>query len=139
MASDQDFGRWSVPQKGGRACSRAIGTGAEYSHKVANVGVRESTFVRQTVKRRTQATDDTGLLDGCGIKAIGDGNRIVPPDDRAKVTRRRQLMVQAAIDDQEYLAVAYFPVDDAGEIDPRLSNQIAPKLDAEPGLGQMVG
>ena len=55
----------------------------------------------------------------------------------AEVAGRREVMVQAAVGDQEHLAARDLAVDDAADVDAGLADQIAAELDHELRLRQL--
>ena len=88
-----------------------------------------SDVVRQPVERRAQAADDRRPPPRRAAEAVGDRDRIIAANDLAEIARRGELVVHAAVGDQEGLAVARLAIEDPGQIDPGLADQPATELD----------
>src|SRR3546814_20067469 len=95
------------------------------SDLIADRGAGQRDLVAEAVERRAQAADDRHRLDRLRAKAIRQRDRIVAADDGAEIAARGELVVKAAVGDQESLAMAGLAVDDAGQIDPRLGDEPA--------------
>ena len=63
-------------------------------------------------------------------------DRIVLADHLAEVAGRREMMMQAAVGDEEHLAARNLAVDDAADVDAGLADQVAAELDDELRLRQ---
>jgi len=114
----------------------AIGPGAEDRDQIADIGARKLGLVGKPVQRGAKAADDRRSLFGRCAEFRGDGSRIVTADNCAEIARGRELVVQSAVGDEEDLAMAFLPVDDPGQIDPRFPDQPATQLDRKVGVGE---
>ena len=65
-----------------------------------------------------------------------DRDRVVALDDLAEVARRGELVVHPAVDDEERGAARLLAVDDAGDVDAGLADEVAPELDDDARLRQ---
>jgi hypothetical protein len=72
-------------------------------------------------------------------KRVAIATGIVAAHHGAEIARSGKLVMQAAIGDEEHLAVADLAVDDPRQIDARLANQIAAQFDAERGSASTAG
>jgi hypothetical protein len=104
-------------EEGMRAGRKAVGAGLEDGDEIARFGARRHDVVGETVERRAQAADDADLLLRLGAEAAGDRHRIVATDDLAEIARSGELVMHAAVGDEEGLAVALLAIEDPGEID----------------------
>jgi hypothetical protein len=119
-----------------RTGRQAVGAGEEDGDQVADLGAWRHDVVGEPVERRAEAASDRDLLLGRRAEPAGDRHRIVAAYHLAEIARGGELMVHAAVGDQEGLAVAELAVDDPGQIDARLADQPAAELDREGGVGQ---
>src|SRR6185312_6793576 len=87
--------------------------------------------VRQEIQRCAQGADDTDVLPSTATHAVGDQHRVVLANDLAEVSGSRQVMVQAAIGNQEDLAAGDLPIDHAAHIDAGFADQVTAELDGE--------
>ena len=83
-------------------------------------------------------SDDACDLALAALHAVADADRIVLADHLAEVAARREMMMQAAVGDEEYVAARNLAVDDRANVDARLADEIAPELDHEPRLRQLA-
>src|SRR6185369_10693589 len=60
------------------------------------------------------------------------------PDDLAEISRRREMMMQTAVGDEEHVAARDFTVDDATDVDSGAPHEVAPELDHEVRLRQRI-
>ena len=63
------------------------------------------------------------------LHAVADHHRIVLADHLAEVAGRREMVVQAAVGDEEHVAARNLAVDDAAHVDAGLADEIAAELD----------
>ena len=115
---DQYLDGLGVAEKRRRAGAPTVGAGLKYDDQIADFGMRNFDLITEQIQRRTQAADDIGQLTLVVIHAVADGDRIVAPEDLAKVSRCRELMVQPAVGDQECPPARHFAIDDPADIDP---------------------
>ena len=59
------------------------------------------------------------------VDASADHQWVVPPDHLPEVARRRQLMMEPAINHQICLAAGYLAVNDLGDVDTTLTDDVA--------------
>ena len=78
----------------------------------------------------TTLTVSVGLL----LESVADRHRVVAPDDLTEVPGRSQLVVQAAVDDDERLATRDLAVDDTRDVHAALAHDVPPELDHHPCL-----
>src|SRR6185369_3420963 len=139
ISSDQHFARRALAEELHRAGGCTIGARAEHRDDIARLSPRKTALFGQSVERRAQTADNAGLLLHRRIEPGGDRHGIIAPHDRSEIARGGELVVHAAINDEEHLAMADFPVDHRGEVNPRFANQIATEFKAKIGVRQFYG
>src|SRR5262249_17035370 len=117
-----------MAQKAGRARREAVGAGLEDNNQVANIAVRQLDLVGQEVEGRAQTADDADGFVRLLAHAVADRNGVIAPDDLTEIAGRRELMVEAAIGHQEYLAARYFAVDHPRDVDSSFADDISAEL-----------
>ena len=120
-----------MAQEALRARARAVGARLEHDDQVADFGDGEVHAVGEQIERRAQRADDRRRL-ARGRRRSGCRS---PPDSSCASPGRncpsRQVMVQAAVGDQEHLAARDLAVDDAADVDAGFADQVAAELDDE--------
>jgi hypothetical protein len=89
--------------------------------------------------RRAQAADDIGDFGLLLGEARGDRDRVIAPHDRAEIARGGELVMKASVGHQIGLPMARLAIDDPGQIDPGLSDQIATEFDEEVRISHRIG
>src|SRR6185369_15671351 len=125
-----------MAQESLRARGEPVRTRLEYDDEVAGLRFREVHPVGEEIERRAERSHDGRGLPPGAYDPIADFDRIVFADDLAEVAGRREMVMQAAVGHEEYVAARNFPVDDAADVDAGRSDQIAAELDHEPRLRQ---
>lgn len=124
-----------MPEKGLGAGAAAIGAGEEQRDQIPDKGSRKRDLVGQPVERGAQAADNRHGFQARAVPACV-GDRIVAPDDGAEIARGRQLVVKAAVGDEEGLAAGLLAIDDAAQVDAAVGDQPAPELEREARPGE---
>ena len=129
-----------MSEEGGGAGGESVRALLEHDDQVVDVGVRQRHVVGQQVEWRAEASDDRHDIVVLRIgRAIADDDRVVAADRLAEVARRGQLVVHAAVDDDERLAARDLAIDDPRDVDPALPHEEAPQLDDGARLGESRG
>ncbi len=89
----------------------------------------------QQIERRAQGANHRNCFESCGNHPVTDGDRVVLADYLAEIARRRQMVVQATVGDQEGLATRGLAVKDARDVEAGLTHQVASKFDHQFGRG----
>src|SRR6185437_13535343 len=92
----------------------------------------------QKIQRRAQGPHDADAFPCRAADAVADQHRIVLADDLPEVSRSGQMMMQAAIGDQEYLAPRDLAIDHPADVDTGLADQVTSQLDRELGFRQSL-
>ena len=124
-----------MPEKGLRAGAGTVRAGLEDDHEVSGLCDRQLHPIGQQVERCAQGSDDRRNLAFIGRQPIANGHRIVLAKHLAEVARRREMMIETAVGHQKYLSARDLPVDDPGDVDAGLADQIAAELDDQRGPG----
>lgn len=103
----------SVSDGRGTLWEAPVGAGLKDRHKVADLGTREADIMCEQVQRGAQAPDDADGLSTRDAHSVRDGDRVVLADDLPEVPRGSELVVEAAIDDEEGVAARLLAVDDS--------------------------
>src|SRR5690348_16410843 len=130
-AIDQHLRRSRVTQKREWARRAAIGAGLEDSYQIPDLRVREPYVSGERIQRRAQGTDDIDGLDERAVEPIHQSDREVPLYHLPEVSRRRQVMVRAAVQDEESLASRHFDVGYPRDVASGLTDEIAAWFDDE--------
>ena len=107
-------------------------------HEVADFCPGKLHPVGQKVERRAQRAGDRRRFALGRIHAVADDDRVVLADDLTKVAGSRQMVVQAAVGDEEELSVREFTVDDPGDVETGLADEIASEFDDEFRAGKIA-
>src|SRR6266487_803218 len=99
-----------------RTRRRAIGPRLKYYDEVTGLCICHFHAVGQKVERRAQGTHDRGNASGSTGDMIPDADGIILADDLAEISRRREMMVQPAVGDQEHLAARDLAIDHSAHI-----------------------
>ncbi len=108
---DPNFGRRGVAEEAERAGSASVGAGLEDADEVAHFGVGQFDIARENVERRAERAHDFNFFAGRirrTAETIHNGNRIIPFDGLAEVSGGGQMMMHAAIEDQEFFLARNF-------------------------------
>src|SRR5215207_10482703 len=81
------------------------------------------------IQRRAEAAGDRNVLLDWSTKSVSHGYWVVTAQQLAEIARGREHVLKATIRDQESLAAALLAVDNARQIDARLADEPAAKLD----------
>src|SRR5690606_19934159 len=100
---NEDLAGRALAEKCRGAGAGAVGPRAEDRDEVADLGTGQQRLVGEPVERRAQAADDIRLFDRLRTVPAGDRRRVIAPHDSAEVARSGELVVQAAVGDQEDL------------------------------------
>ena len=133
---DQDLGRRRVAQERRRARGEAVGAGLEHHDEVPWCASASSmrSASRSSGVHSGPTTEAISRVGRCTRLPIDD--RIVLADHLAEVAGRREMMVQAAVGDEEDLAARDLAVDDAADVDAGFADQVAAEFDDELRAGQ---
>ena len=134
----QQFCRRRVTQKTDGAGRQAIGARLEDDHQVADLRTGHLQVVSQQVQGRAERADYGGQLPGTTGHPIADQYRIVLAQHLAKVARCRQVLVQTSIGHQEDATARHLAIDNPGDIDARLADQIAAQFNDQRCTGEVT-
>src|SRR6266436_2135314 len=130
-AVDPDL-RWGrMTEETERTRRTCISTRLKYAHQIADVDPRQVCTACQDIEGCAQRPN---YLNGffVGLAEFAErGERIITLDCLSQVARRRQMVVHAAIENEEFLAARNLDVIHASYVHTRLSHQIAAGLDHE--------
>ena len=130
---NHDF-RWRrMAQKAERTGSARVGAGLKHHHEIADFDVRYGDCAAQRVQWCAQRPNyfDRLLV---GFTPLGcNGNGEISFDGLSKVSRCRQMMVHPAIENYELLSARHFDIEDAGQIDACLGDQVPARLNHQAG------
>ena len=125
--------RRRVAEEGGGAGGEAVGAGLEEDHEVADLAARQAHLVAEQVQRACTGSRPPGpSRPPPRLILLPDRDRVVAADDLAEVARGGELVVHAAVDDQEGLAAGHLAVDDPGDVDAGLADDVAAELEQDP-------
>src|SRR4051794_27792950 len=127
-----------MTEKGARARAQAISAGLEHHDQVTDLCMSELHLVGDEVERRAQRPDHARSLAVAAVHAVADDHGIVLANDLPEVAGGREMVMQAAVDDQEHLAARDLAVDDARDVDAGLADEITPELDDHVGTRQAL-
>ena len=122
------------------AGARAISARLKNRDEVPNFRRADLDVLGEDVERRAQRSDDAEWAALANVVVAGsDGDRGVLPDDLAKVATGGQMVVEAAVGDQEDMASGNLFVDDAGDIDACFANQVTSQFQLDFSAGEALG
>src|SRR6266511_2364023 len=137
MRLDEHLDGRRVAQEGRRAGRQPVCAGLEHDDEVTDLGPGDRDVVAEQVERGAQAADHGRLLADLVVHPVADGDRVVPPDHLAEVTRRGELVMQPTVDDEEGPPAGLLAIDDPGDVDPGLADDVPAQLDDDPCVGQV--
>src|SRR5271157_1927887 len=116
-----------------RTCAACVRSGLKHHHDIADFHLWYCHCAAQHVQWGAERTYDFDSL-RIGFTPLGcNCNGKISFDGLAKIPRSSQVMVHPAVKNPDLLAARYLHVEDAGQVNTRLSNQVPAGLNHEPG------
>src|SRR6267143_6314618 len=128
---DPNFRGGRMTEETERTCRTRISTRLKYADQIADVDLRQACTAGQHIEGCTQGSNHlNGFFIGLA-EFRKCSERIIALDCLSQVARRSQMLVHAAIENEEFLAARNLDVIHASYIHTRLSHEIAAGLDHE--------
>src|SRR3970040_1513670 len=115
--------RWRRVAKECRgARGEAVSSRLENHDQIADIGLRHFHVVGEQVERRAKRADHRSDFALTAYYLVADYDRIVLAYHLSEVPRRGEMVMQAAVGHQEYLAARDLAVDDSADINARFTD-----------------
>src|SRR5271166_964024 len=126
-----NFWRGRVAQEPKRTCSPCVRSRLKHNNEITDFHVWHRHCATQRVQWSAKRTNDFDSL-RIGFTPLGcNCNGEISLDGLAKVPRSRQMMVHPAIENHEPLTTRQLDIEDPGQINASLSDQVPAGLDHE--------
>src|SRR5690606_20876451 len=135
---DEQLQGWRMTEKCMRTRAVAVSARHEHHHQVAGLRLREFDAVRQQIERLAKGADYGRDLARHAIHAVTDDNRVVLANDLTEISRRSQMVMQAAVGHKHDLSARDLAIDNTAHIDARFADEIPTEFDDEPRVGQFT-
>src|SRR5882672_4153936 len=129
----QGFG---VSKESRRARREAIRARLQHDHEITDISLGQVHAIGEQIQRRAQRPDYRGNLAFGSPYAIADDDRVVLADDLAEVAGSGEMVMQPAIGHEKHAAARELAVDDATDIEARLTDQVTTQFQHEFCMGQ---
>src|SRR5579859_6910268 len=106
-----------MAQESERARGTTISTGLKNCKKIADFGPRKSDVAGNSIEGSAEGSHYVDNFFGERIKFVGERDRIVSLDRLSQIAGGGQMVIHAAIKNQELLTARDFDVADASQID----------------------
>src|SRR5581483_4248560 len=134
--AQENFSRRRMAQESERAGRTGVGARLEDSDQVTNLAGRQCEIAAQSIQGRAQRAHYLHRLFPALAQAAGIGDGIVALDGLAEVTGSREMVMHAAIENEEFLAAGFLNVVNAGEVNASFGHEETPWLRQKSGANE---